>query len=334
MRHLLLSAVLVLPVPAMADPASVLSNAVQGYIQPGFADLATSSAQMATTAEAHCAASDPELRTAFGAAWDDWIEMSHLRFGPTEVDNRAFALGFWPDSRGAIPKTLARLVADGDPAVNDPAEFAQISVAARGFTAMEFLLFDPAFAEDSPYLCDLRQAVAQDIAATTAAISDDWSGAYGAAFLSYGPDSSMRDETESLRALYGAIVTGLEFTKDARLGRPMGTFDRPRPTRAEAWRSGRTVRHIRLSLEGTAALADVLAGEETEVAAGMAAEYDRARLAIDRLQDPVLADVTEPSGWLRAEVVSQTVAGASLGVQNGIGVYYDLSAGFNALDGD
>lgn len=66
----------------------------------------------------------------------------------------------------------------------------------------------------------------------------------------------------------------------------------------------------------------------------MAGEYDRTRHALDRIQDPVLGDVTDPTGWLRAEALSQTVATASLGVQNGIGVQYGLSAGFNALDGD
>ncbi|HBR37591.1 MAG TPA: peptidase M75, partial [Sulfitobacter pontiacus] len=53
-------------------------------------------------------------------AFDAWIAVSHLRFGPSETDNRAFALAFWPDSRGATPKTLAGLITDADPVGRDP----------------------------------------------------------------------------------------------------------------------------------------------------------------------------------------------------------------------
>lgn len=336
MRPILVSIALAMSVPSggFAGPSEVLSEALTGYVQPGFTALADRSADLAQAASMNCAATNSDLQAAFAAAWDDWIEVSHLRFGPTETDNRAFALGFWPDTRSKVPKTLGRLVADEDPAVFDPIAFAQVSVAARGFTAMEFLLFDPSFTGDSDYLCALRQAVAADIAVTTAEIAADWTGSYGAAFLSFGEDAPFRGETEAMGALYGAILTGLQFTRDARLGRPMGTFERPRPNRAEARRSGRSVRHIRISVASTGALAAILGREDAVVVSDMEDAFARALRDIDRIADPSLADVADPIGRIRAEAASQAIEAAALSVRNGVGVLYGLAEGFNALDGD
>ena len=124
---------------------------------------------------------------------------------------------------------------DRDPAVSNPAEFAQVSVAARGFYALEFLLFDPQFGagDNADYHCALVQAVTSDIASNAASILEGWQTSYGDLMSSPGNDT-YRTSTEAGQQFFTAISTGLEFTSETRLGRPMGTFDRPRPNRAEA----------------------------------------------------------------------------------------------------
>lgn len=57
------------------------------------------------------------------------------------------------------------------------------------------------------------------------------------------------DEAEAQRAIYTQILSALEFTKDTRLGRPLGEVARARPTRAEAWRSGRSLTQSVLATE-------------------------------------------------------------------------------------
>ena len=49
---------------------------------------------------------------------------------------------------------------------------------------------------------------------------------------------------ESSKALYSALTDALQADIDLRLGRPMGTFEQPQPRRAEAWRSGRSLRNV------------------------------------------------------------------------------------------
>ncbi len=71
------------------------------------------------------------------------------------------------------------------------------------------------------------------------------------------------------------VIAGLEFMADDRLGRPLGTFDRPRPERAEARASAGPSGNVRLSLAALERLAVALvpASPQTQAA------FDRASAA-------------------------------------------------------
>ncbi|MCV6597007.1 MAG: imelysin family protein [Mangrovicoccus sp.] len=331
MRVLLMACFLALPLPGQASELLIALR--DSYIRPGFDRLQQESANLEAVSKEHCAPEDTELRTAFGSAWDAWIAVAHLRFGPTETDNRAFSLGFWPDTRGTVPKTLAAMIAAENPAVKDPAQFSEMSIAAHGFTALEFLLYDPALAAPSPYHCTLVQAVTTDIAKTSAAIAADWNGPYGAGYGAPGPDAPFASDLDALSKTYTAMLTGLEFNINARLGRPLGSFDRPRPTRAEARRAGRSLRHVQLSLASLHDLASILM-LDLEGAEMVESAFITAREAAAALDDPVFAGVAAPQSRLRIEALQQDLKKidelARLHASAGLGV----SQGFNALDGD
>jgi len=137
---------------------------------------------LADTAQADCTHGSDDLRAAYHTAFDDWIAVSHLRFGPTEIDDRAFALAFWPDSRGATPRTLSTLIRDTDPINANAQDYAEVSIAGRGFYALEFLLYDDAITTqgDAAYRCQLIQTVTADIGHLTAMIAQDWQDDYAA----------------------------------------------------------------------------------------------------------------------------------------------------------
>lgn len=82
------------PTIALANPQ--VDAAVQDHILPRYAHLTE------MTSDLVAAGCDAQ------AAWEDaaeaWIAVSHLRFGPSETDNRAFALAFWPIRAGRPPK--------------------------------------------------------------------------------------------------------------------------------------------------------------------------------------------------------------------------------------
>lgn len=326
----LLAALILLAAPAMAQEADI-GGIVDDHILPGYQELASESAALSAAARADCRPGNPALTAAYHNAFDAWIGVSHLRFGPSEEEERAFALAFWPDPRGATPGALSTLIRGADPVVEDPAEFATVSVAARGFYALEFLLFDPAFApgEAAEYHCALTRAVSADIAANSAAILAAWQGGYGALMRAPGNDT-YRSEAEVMRQLFTALLAGLEFTADARLGRPLGTFERPRPNRAEARRSHRSLRHVRLSLEATAELAAMMTGDNPEVAAA----FDRAIARAEALDDPTLSGVADPQGRFRVEALQQDINDIRTLLAQTVGPALGIAAGFNSLDGD
>ncbi|MFW8634461.1 imelysin family protein [Cribrihabitans pelagius] len=318
--------------PAAASELS--AGITDNQILPAFAELEAGSAALAKAAEADCTAQSETLRSAYHAAYDAWIAASPYRFGPAEAENRAFALAFWPDSRGKIPRALSALIRQEDPGVTDPARFASYSIAARGFTALEYLLYDPQLstAGSAAYRCTLVQAVSTGIAATARAINKDWTGGYADKLRT--PNERYTSEAEITRELFKSLTTTLQVLADMRLGRPLGTYDAPRPLRAEARRSGRSLRHVELSLAALEPLALALAEGSQTLQSQLATSFAKPRARAAALEDPALAGVTDPASRLRIEALHQEVQDIHILALTALGPALGVAAGFNALDGD
>ena len=335
MRHFVLAAAVVCtPLAVAANPS--ISGIIDEHILPRFETLAATSRVLSKAAAQDCNPTSDDFRAAYGLAFDAWISASHLRFGPTEVDDRAFALAFWPDSRGATPKALASLIAEEDPIGLDAQAYREVSIAARGFYALEFLLYDDALmkADNSAYHCNLVQTVAADIAATSSAIYDDWKTNHIDVLSSPAPGATYRSNEEVLQEMLRALSAGLQFTQDSRLGRPLGTFERPRPTRAEARRSQRSAKNVALSLMSLQDLASHLAVSDPAVSATLNRQFEDALNKLEKLKDPTFAGVANPQSRLKVEVISQSVGTIRTTVQTKLGPTLGVAAGFNSLDGD
>jgi predicted lipoprotein len=336
MKRFLLTAVLsVAPVIANAQ-TSIIDDIADAHILPRFQTLADTSALLATTAQNGCVITSQALQAAYAQAFDAWINASHLRFGPTEVDDRAFALAFWPDSRGATPRALTALLMDQDPVIASPEDYAAISIAARGFYAMEFLIYDDAISSmsNADDHCTLIQTVTTDIATTSAAILEGWQTDYAARVKSPDAIGTYRSEEEVLQELFKALTTGLQFTSETRLGRPLGTFERPRPTRAEALRSGRSSRHVELSLTALNDLALRLSSDDPDLSTRIETSFERATALFADLDDPIFAGVAEPQTRFKVEVIQQSIDNIRAVVRDELGSTLGVAAGFNSLDGD
>ena len=127
-------------------------------------------------------------------------------------------------------------------------------------------------------------------------------------------------------------MNSLEFTTDSRVGRPLADFARPRPTRAEAWRSDRSLRNIVLAVDTAYAQAVELMGAPLPATAQAVAEFHDAANAIP---DPSFSDIADNSqSWLKLQILGQKVDGVKNAISNEIGSVMGISAGFNASDGD
>lgn len=336
MRIFAFALALSLPLCAHAqDRTPILADTVEAHILPGYAALSDATGALTQAAQAGCDPNSTQLREAYNAAFDDWISVSHLRFGPSEAEDRAFALAFWPDSKGFTPKALSRLITDEDSTVQSSVSFAETSVAGRGFFALELMLYDPRFSGqgNAEYRCALIQAIAADIDGNARAIDSDWAD-YAAALMNPGDGSPYRSEDEAMQELYKALMTGLEFTAETRLGRPMGTFDRPRPKRAEARRSERSLRHVELSLISLRDLAARLSVDHPEIAADLDSAFASAIDRAQALEDPAFAGVATPQGRFRVEALQQSINDIHAIGATELGPKLGISAGFNSLDGD
>lgn len=316
---------------AQADVEEVLNE----VLLPSFAAFEQTSAALNTAAQTDCTAAT--LHAPFQAAYDAWMPVATLRIGPSEIG--ALSISFWPDTRGAIPKTLAKLIADQDHIVEDPAAYAQVSIAARGLTALEFMLYDQNLSgyDTDSYSCALTRALAKDLALQAQALHSAWEEDFATVLRTAGaPDNATYlDRSEAQRALFTQILAGLEFSADARLARPMGSFERPRPKRAESWRAGRSVRNISLALDAAQSQAAALAAGHLPPELPQTTEaFDVARQALSKLQDPALQDIGNPDARFRAEVLQQALRAVQVALANEIGVGLGIAAGFNALDGD
>jgi predicted lipoprotein len=311
----------------MAD----VDTALERHILPSLNAFESAAGLIAETAAADCR---PEVvAPAYHSAFDAWLAVSDIRIGPSETG--ALSLSFWPDSRGSTKRSLARLIADEDPIGRDVQGYADVSIAARGFFALDMVMFDPAFAgyEPGSYTCDLVTTIAADISQQAGAMNTAWAGDFATTLREAGAEGNATylTEDEALRTIYTQILTSLEFTVDTRLGQPMGTFDRPRPTRAEARRSGRPLRNVLLASEAAYALARALVDHDLPQTD---AAMETVRAAATRIADSAFQDVTDPQARLRVEVLQQAVQGLRAAIETEIGAPLGIAPGFNSQDGD
>ncbi|WP_373236103.1 imelysin family protein [Cohaesibacter celericrescens] len=319
--------VLIAPVAAQALDLRAI---VDQHILSGYQQLADRSAELAKASESSCEARHDALTPAFHVAFDAWVAVSHLRFGPSEQQDRAFALAFWPDSRGVTPKTLSGLLRSQDPAIDDLALYQHVSIAARGFYALEFLLFDAAFVDKpSSKSCALIKVIAEDISANANAILEGWNQGY-ASLLADANNDTYRSRDEAVKQLYTSLTTGLQFTAMTRLGRPLGTFSKPRPKRAEARRSGRSLRHVILSLKANQRLAALLSDNDKAIDA----RFQHVIQQAEDLNDPVLQGVNDPMSRIRIEALQGAINTINDSLALDLAPKLGITAGFNSMDGD
>lgn len=315
---------LLLPATARAGLEEVATD----HILPRYAAFAEATANLATTAETDC--TGDATKAAWNEAFDAWMGVSHIQFGPIEDMNLSLAIAYWPDTKNRTGKALASLIAAEDPVVNDPAAYRDVTIAAQGFFALERLLYDPAI-EPGDYVCALTTAIAGGLADTAAMLSDAWTD-YAQVLTNPGPDNpSFPSEQDAARKVYTALNAGLEFDRDTRLGRPLGTFDRPRPNRAEARLSGRSQRNVELSLAALQDLAEQLADDPIPATE---AKFAIARTSAAELDDPIFEGVDNPMQRFRVEALQQDVRDIQTEMSTEIGAALGVSAGFNSLDGD
>lgn len=348
---LLLFAILSLPVQAAAAVTlgELNGRVVDDHLIPRYQQLAAASTALAERSDALCAAPDAAglaaTRAAYHTAMDAWQGIAHVRFGPVALLLRHHRFQLWPDKRNTGGRQLAQLLAAADPAALDPEQVAQGSVALQGFSVLERLLFaqGPRPEPVVGYRCAVVRAVAHNLAAMSAALVSDWTvgpGAYRQQLRQPNEDNGLESELGVSSRLLNNLDAQLQSIIEQKLGRPLAA-GRLRPRRAEAWRSGRSLRNIAINLAALRELylsgfAPLLVARADGPALDQRlrdafAAAVTAAVALDRPLAELAADPAGRAGLdaLAARVITlKGLAGGDLPRA------LDIPLGFNSLDGD
>ncbi len=340
--------------PAVADEGGytpVNLATVDAFIVPAYRALAASTAGLDDTARTFCAAPTDAgldaLRDAYHRQVDAWQAVQHVSIGPVSFEMRRYRMQLWPDKRGNVGKHLGRLLAEGDAAMLDADDFARGSVAVQGISALEQLLFEDAptaadFAGERRMRCQVAMAVTANMAMITRRIVDDWT-AGDAPFRDYVASARLGnaffEDDETLAALLlRDLRMQLQLIVEYKLTRPLGeSADTVRPRRAESWRSGRSLRNVRVNLEALraqwqAGFATVI--DDDTLLGGVEADFDAALAALADLQRPLVDLLDDADARQRVTLLvaaTQALVGRFLGDIPG---HLDLAAGMVSLDGD
>ncbi|SHF41825.1 hypothetical protein SAMN05444339_10613 [Loktanella atrilutea] len=328
-------ALLTLPLPALADDA--VDRVVSDFAVPHVTAFAETTAALAQAAEVDCTPGNAGLLAAWNAAMDAWLGVQDLRFGPLEQGSRRQAIAYWPDVDGHRPRALSRILTGQDPVLDKPETFPGQPISARGLYAVEAMLFDPQFNDygaGDPG-CVLVQAMTADLAGSAAAVQTAWQDDFVTVMRTAGNKRNARflDASEARQVVFTALLTSMQFDIDERLGLPLGTFDRPRPKRAEGRLSGRSQRNLELSLVAHAELARALVPDAAD-APRTHADFERVIGLAQTLDDPDFSGVDDPAERFKLETLQTALIALRADVHAELGKTLDVSMGLNSLDGD
>ncbi|MEL6207920.1 MAG: imelysin family protein [Pseudomonadota bacterium] len=330
-------------VSARAEPDHVAAadRLLSEVIQPGTVAFEEATATLRQAAAPECTDVEPAaLRDAFHGAWDAWMTIQHLRFGPLEDESRSLQIAFWPDSRGTVGRTVSRILATENAPVEDTDAFAKLSIGARGFPALERLLFDDSgpVPPDDAFRCAYAAAVSADLERVATEINAAWNGPFATIWTTAGEEDNavFLAPKETSQRIFVVTLGTLDETVQHRLGTPLGTLVAVRPKLAEARRSGRSLRHISLILDATERTLMTAFGPELEAEdrAALADAYASARRDLARVAELGDLPVALAESRIRVEVLQQSIERIAIVMRAEIGPALGISKGFNAADGD
>ncbi len=347
--------------PARADLpeksyAAVNRALVRDHVLPRYRALEAKSGAMAAAVATLCRQPSPAglaaARAAYHNALDGWMAVQHLRFGPVELFMRAFRLYFWPQARGKVGPAVDALVRAPKPVPADKVR--DISIAAQGFPAVEYLLYRQGEGlalrgAASGRRCGLLGGIARNIHTMAAEIVADWSGgttSYARTIAASGPKKPVyKDSKEATLAFFKSLNDSLHLIADVKLRAVAGpSIAKARPRLVESRLSRRSMRNIVIDLEALRALyaGDKGTGLGTLVREAGDKKLDalmrRAfRLTLETARNigkPLDQAVLDPKSRPRVETLILQVRALRQIVATRLAKALDLSVGFNALDGD
>ncbi len=226
------------------DRAKMLENYAQNLIKPAYQDLQNQVNTLKTASDAFIANTNLQNLQTLQSAWENayisWQYANAYNFGPAGEQGIRKGLieeiGTFPVSESKIENAIT----------NNNANFNDFNRDARGFLALEYLIFHLSN-DNNAILANFSSAnrknflsgVVNHIKTRVDEVVAAWNGSYFNEFIS----NVGTDVGSSTSQLYNEFVKSFESIKNFKAGLPLGR--RPgqtqaEPTRVEAYYSGKT----------------------------------------------------------------------------------------------
>ena len=292
------------------------------------------------------------LVDAFHAAMTAWQRAQPIGFGPVTRENRLARFEFWPDTGGSTDRQIRRVLTDRDPALVADGGLTGKSVALQNLATFERLLAEnvsrlagagkDGTAEDK-YACAWMSEIARFQLRLATAVADEWANGFAATVIGAdGGNASYADAraatTDYLKSLSGIV----DIVIRQKLERPMdASVAKARASRAESWRTKRSMDNIVANLETARAMmaipngfADLMTAAGSEaLGAGMVGQFDAAiatAKAIGNMEDALGDAAMRP----KLEELLRQLRSLRVLIQGPLSQDTELTVGFNSLDGD
>lgn len=231
-----------------------LTGITSQVIQQGYQGYAASSVTLQQRTAEFCAApslhTQQEVQNAFQQNALDWQQIQWLNFGPVTYFMRYYAFEYWPDKKGVTQRQLRALV-KGDPAVMEsPTFWTSASIAVRGLTAIESLLYHPDFApRQFADHCQLLQKVTRHHLDSANEVAMQWHSANAQDWVFDEEGTDFDPESAALEQFLQQWIEHMSAVKDAKLETPIGYNSRENLKLAEFYRSKLSLKAIQRNLQ-------------------------------------------------------------------------------------
>ena len=251
----LLAAALTLTACTQEDPTlSVSHDLAKQVLVPSYSAWADADKALSQSATAFCEGhqSLTDAKDHFLHAQQRWAALQPILIGPLAEGNRAWQVQFWPDKKDLVARQVETLLKRNTNVTE--ADLAKASVAVKGLSAYEYILFDERInleeAAQKTRYCALLTAIGGYQASLSQEVLNDWQKADGMQKrLTDFPNAQYADANEALADLVRTQVNALDGLKK-KLGAPMGkqTKGVPQPYQADAWRSQSSLKNLEQAL--------------------------------------------------------------------------------------
>ncbi len=319
---------------------------VDQFAIPVFETLQKNSNKLVKASQLFCSKLDnpsfEKLKLNFNTTMDAWQVAQILRSGPASKNMRSFRLEMWPDRSNAAAKHLRKLQKEAKPENLQAKKFAKSSTAVQGLSAMERIIYAKNTTADdfqtdgqANFKCQLVEAISLNVQSISDNLLKAWQGGYREVVTKPSKDNDFYETSKEAAAQFlNDLNTQLQVIIDQKINRPIDA-DNFRLTRAESWRSQRSLRNISLNLLAAKQLYQVGFSSQVVDKSLLKKQQELFDTAINLGKDleiPLQIAHDEHSKELQTWITAIKALKTSINIE--LPKAIDIPLGFNSLDGD